>query len=144
MKSIRILLVEDNEGDILLTQEALEESQFISSIDVARNGKEALDHLMRKDAYQYANQPDLILLDINLPIKSGHEVLTEIKTNDLLKHIPVVMLTTSSSESDINKAYKNHANSYISKPVEIDGFTQVLERIEQFWFSIVSLPTIRN
>jgi CheY-like chemotaxis protein len=143
-KLIRILLVEDNEGDIVLTQEALEDSQFINTVDVARNGQEALDHLMKKEAYEKAVQPDLILLDINLPIRSGHEVLSEIKTNDLLKHIPVVMLTTSSSENDINRAYYNHANCYISKPVEIEEFVNVIEGIEQFWFSIVSLPTNRN
>jgi len=142
MKPIRILLVEDSEGDIVLTQEALEDSKFINIIDVARNGKEALDHLMKKEGYEDAIQPDLILLDINLPIKNGHEVLTEIKANQLLKQIPVIVLTTSSSENDINKAYLNHANCYISKPVEISAFMKAIEKVEQFWFSIVSLSSI--
>jgi CheY-like chemotaxis protein len=140
MKPIRILLVEDNEGDIVLTQEALEDSKFINMVDVARNGREALDHLNKNEGYESAVLPDLILLDINLPIMSGHEVLSEIKTNEELKQIPVIMLTTSSADSDINKAYHNHANCFISKPVEINEFMEAISGIEQFWFSIVSLP----
>lgn len=140
MKPIRILLVEDNEGDIILTQEALEDSNFIKSVDVVRNGREAMDFLLKEGGFANSLRPDLILLDVNLPIKSGHEVLTEIKANDRLKHIPVVMLTTSSSEKDINKAYKNHANCYISKPVEMKEFIEAISGIEQFWFNIVSLP----
>ena len=143
-KPIRILLVEDNEGDIVLTQEALEDSKFINTVDVARNGREALDHLLKKAGYEDAVQPDLILLDINLPIKSGHEVLSEIKANDVLKHIPVVMLTTSSSKNDIAKAYNNHVNCYISKPVEIDEFMSAIAGFEQFWFNIVSLPSSKR
>ncbi len=139
-KPIRILLVEDNEGDIILTQEALEDSKFINTVDVARNGREALDHLMKNEGYEDAILPDLILLDINLPIMSGHEVLSEIKNNEELKQIPVIMLTTSSADSDINKAYHNHANCFISKPVEINEFMEAISGIEQFWFSIVSLP----
>jgi len=144
MRPIRILLVEDNEGDIVLTQEALEDSKFINTIDVARNGQEALDYLIKEEDYKKSLQPDLILLDINLPIKSGHEVLAEIKNNDELKQIPVVMLTTSSAASDINKAYRNHANCFISKPVEINEFMQAISGIELFWFSIVSLPSINQ
>jgi len=142
MKPIRILLVEDSEGDIVLTQEALEDSKLINNIDVARNGKEALDHLKKKDGYEDAIQPDLILLDINLPIKNGHEVLAEVKADQLLKQIPVIVLTTSSSKNDINKAYLNHANCYISKPVEINAFMKAIEKVEQFWFSVVSLASI--
>jgi len=141
MKSIRILLVEDNEGDILLTQEALEDSKFINQVDVARNGREALDFLFKEQQFTEAVQPDLILLDINLPIISGHEVLAKIKSNEQLEQIPVIMLTTSSAKTDINKAYHNHANCFISKPVEINEFMQAISGIEQFWFSIVSLPS---
>ncbi len=144
MKQVRILLVEDNEGDIILTLEALEESKFSNIVDVARNGQEALDHLLKKTGYEKAIRPDLILLDINLPIKSGHEVLSEIKTNEQLKQIPVIMLTTSSSEKDINKAYGNHVNCYICKPVEINEFIDVIEGIENFWFNISSVATYRK
>ena len=141
MKQVRILLVEDNEGDIVLTLEALEESKFSSIVDLARNGQQALDHLLRNEGYEQAAQPDLILLDINLPLVSGHEVLSEIKTNEQLKHIPVIMLTTSSSAKDIKKAYGNHANCYICKPAEINDFVHVIEGIEHFWFSICSLQS---
>ena len=144
MKPIRILLVEDNEGDIVLTTEALEDSKIINEVDVARNGREALDHLMKKRGYEEAILPDLILLDINLPIMSGHEVLLEIKNDKNLNSIPVIMLTTSSSDTDIKKAYHNHANCFISKPVEIDEFMTAISGIEQFWFSIVSLPRDQN
>ncbi|ADR22252.1 two-component system response regulator [Marivirga tractuosa] len=143
-KRIHILLVEDNEGDIVLTQEALEENKFINTVDVARNGREALDYLMKNEGYEDAIQPDLILLDINLPIMSGHEVLSEIKNNEELKQIPVIMLTTSSAATDINKAYNNHANCFISKPVEINEFMEAISGIEQFWFSIVSLPRVKK
>jgi len=142
MKSIRILLVEDNEGDIILTKEAFEESKLTNTLDVARNGKEALDFLLKKNGYENAEQPDLILLDINMPIKNGHQVLAEIKADDVLRHIPVIMLTTSSSASDVNKAYQNHANCYIKKPVDMNEFIQAIARIEQFWFNIVSLPQV--
>ncbi|WKK83004.2 response regulator [Marivirga arenosa] len=144
MKNIHILLVEDNEGDIILTQEALEDSKFINTVDVARNGKEAIDYLKRSEGYSKALEPDLILLDINLPIMSGHEVLLEIKNDEKLKHIPVIMLTTSSSDTDINKAYDNHANCYISKPVDIDEFMKAVAGIEHFWFSIVRLPNVKS
>lgn len=140
MKSIHILLVEDNEGDIILTQEAFEESQFISTIEVAKNGKEALNILLQKEGYEDRKEPDLVLLDINLPIKSGHEVLQEIKSFESKKHIPIIMLTTSSSQSDIDLAYLHHANSYVSKPVEIQGFMKAIASIEQFWFNTASLP----
>lgn len=144
MKSIRILLVEDNEGDIVLTKEAFEESKLTNKLDVARNGKEALDFLLKKNGYENAEQPDLILLDINMPIKNGHQVLQEIKADDVLRHIPVIVLTTSSSTTDVNKAYQNHANCYIKKPVDMDEFMQAITRIEQFWFDIVSLPQVNT
>jgi CheY-like chemotaxis protein len=144
MTPIRILLVEDNEGDIVLTQEAREDSKFIDTVDVVRNGREALNHLVKEKGYEMAVQPDLILLDINLPIKNGHEVLLEIKTNEELKPIPVIMPTTSSSKNDIAKAYYNYANSYISKPVEINEFISTIAGFEQFWFSIASLPLFKR
>jgi CheY-like chemotaxis protein len=144
MKSIRILLVEDNEGDIVLTKEAFEESKLTNKLVVARNGKEALDFLLKKNGYENAEQPDLILLDINMPIKNGHQVLQEIKADDVLRHIPVIVLTTSSSTTDVNKAYQNHANCYIKKPVDMDEFMQAITRIEQFWFDIVSLPQVNT
>jgi CheY-like chemotaxis protein len=132
--------VEDNEGDIVLTTEALEESKIINSISVARNGKEALDYIFRKNGFEEAKKPDLVLLDINLPLKNGHEVLQEIKTSESTKHIPVIMLTTSSSERDISLSYQHHANCYISKPVEISQFIEAIAQIGHFWFNIVSLP----
>ncbi|WP_375579841.1 response regulator [Marivirga tractuosa] len=144
MKSIHILLVEDNEGDIILTQEAFEESKFINTMDVAKNGKEALNILLQKEGYENRKEPDLVLLDINLPIKSGHEVLQEIKSIESKRHIPIIMLTTSSSQNDIDLAYLHHANCYVTKPVEIKGFMEAISSIEDFWFNIVSLPNRRK
>lgn len=140
MKTIHILLVEDNEGDILLTTEAFEDSRIRNTISVARDGKEALDYVFRREGFEKAVAPGLILLDINLPLKNGHEVLQKLKSNDATMHIPVVMLTTSSSERDISLSYRHHANCYISKPVEISKFIEAISQIESFWINIVSLP----
>jgi len=140
MKSVDILLVEDNEGDIVLTTEALEESKIINTINIVRNGKEAIDYVFNEGNYKHVSPPDLILLDVNLPLKSGHEVLTIIKGDERTKHIPVIMLTTSSSERDINLSYKNYVNCYITKPVELTDFFDAVTSIEQFWFNIVKLP----
>lgn len=140
MKPIRILLIEDNEGDILLTTEALTEGRVVNEVDVARDGGAALDFLHKRGEYSRAQTPDLILLDVNLPKKDGHEVLRSIKNEPALKTIPVVMLTTSSAASDILKAHKNHANCYITKPVEIEDFISTVAGIENFWISIVKLP----
>lgn len=140
MKTIHILLVEDNEGDILLTTEAFEDSRIRNTISVARDGKEALDYVFRREGFEKAVAPGLILLDINLPLKNGHEVLQKLKSNDATMHIPVVMLTTSSSERDISLSYSHHANCYISKPVEISKFIEAISQIESFWINIVSLP----
>ncbi|MEN9441805.1 MAG: hypothetical protein RLZ33_1882 [Bacteroidota bacterium] len=139
MKNVHILLVEDNEGDILLTVEALEEGRIANVIEVARDGQEALNKL--QNDFVDKKLPDLILLDINLPKMNGHEVLEKLKKDDDLKHIPVIMLSTSSSEMDIMKSYNNHANCFITKPVEIKDFVKAIESIEDFWFSIVKLPT---
>tara|TARA_R100000152_G_C6661529_1_gene100303 strand:- start:108 stop:539 length:432 start_codon:yes stop_codon:yes gene_type:complete len=140
MKSIHLLLVEDNEGDILLTQEAFEESKFVHTMQVAKNGKEALNILLQRDGYENSKEPDLVLLDINLPIKSGHEVLQEIKSVKSKRHIPIVVFSTSSSQRDIDLAYLYNANCYVTKPVEIKDFMEAISSIEQFWFSIASLP----
>jgi len=143
MRGIHILLVEDNEGDILLTTEALQEGKVINKVSVVRDGEEALDFLNQEGKYQSAESPDLILLDVNLPRKNGHEVLQYVKSSDRIKHIPVIMLTTSSSDRDIKMSYRNHANCYITKPVESDSFLNVVASIENFWISIVKLPTIK-
>ncbi|SEI74070.1 CheY chemotaxis protein or a CheY-like REC (receiver) domain [Dyadobacter koreensis] len=143
MKSIHILLVEDNEGDILLTTEALLEGKTVNKVSVVRDGEQALDFLNQKRKFVSADAPDLILLDVNLPRKNGHEVLHYIKTNEKLKHIPVIMLTTSSSDTDINKSYSNHANCYITKPVESESFLNVVSTIENFWINVVKLPSAK-
>lgn len=139
MKSVHILLVEDNEGDILLTTEALEEHKLIDTISVVKNGQEALDFVFQKGAYQNVKMPDLILLDINLPLKSGHEVLQIIKHDPIVRHIPVIMLSTSSSEKDIKTAYSHYANCYITKPVDVNQFMDAIACIEHFWLDVVSL-----
>lgn len=140
MKPIHILLVEDNEGDILLTIDAFEEGKISNNISVVKDGNEAVDFLTQTGKYITSELPDLILLDINLPKKNGHEVLHFIKTTDDLKQIPVIMLTTSSSESDIAKAYKNFVSCYITKPIDVNDFLIAISKIEDFWFSIVTLP----
>jgi CheY-like chemotaxis protein len=140
MNPIHILLVEDNEADILLTKEALNDLKIIVNLSTVNDGEKALDFLEKKGDYVSADTPDLILLDVNLPKKNGHEVLQFIKENNLYKHIPVIMLTTSSSEMDINLAYKNHANCFITKPIEVKDFLNVIASIENFWISLVKLP----
>ncbi|WP_264520561.1 response regulator [Flavobacterium sp. N1994] len=140
MKAINILLIEDNEGDILLTQEALGESKIINTINVVKDGKLAIDFLTLKEPFQDEELPNLILLDINLPKKNGHEVLQYIKESAKYRHIPVIMLTTSSSEKDINKAYNNYVNCFITKPVDVNEFMLAVTKIESFWISIVQLP----
>lgn len=142
MKQVHILLVEDNEGDILLTTEALDEGKITNNLSVVKNGKSAIDFIFKRGDYKEVNSPDLILLDINLPLKNGHEVLEVIKTNDKTKHIPVIMLTTSSSENDIKLAYKHHANCYITKPIEVEDFIKAVASIEEFWFNLVLLPKV--
>lgn len=143
-KEIHILLVEDNEGDIVLTTEALEEGKIKNTFSVVRDGWEAIQYLEKKEGYEDAEEPDLVLLDINLPKMNGHKVLKHIKNNKDLKHIPVIMLTTSSDESDVIKSYENHSNCYITKPVDINRFLEVIASIENFWISIVQLPPRHN
>ncbi|MEX1190474.1 MAG: response regulator [Brumimicrobium sp.] len=140
MKNIHILLVEDNDGDILLTTDALEERKIVNKVSVVKNGKDAIDFLFKTGEYKDAETPDLVLLDINLPLKNGHEVLKQIKSDDRTKQTPVIMLTTSSSQRDIDLSYSFHANCYITKPVDMEDFLNALLTIENFWLSIVRLP----
>lgn len=145
MKAVNILLVEDNDGDILLTREAFYEAKLQNEIAVVKDGEAALDYLFRRDRHKDDNDwilPDMILLDINLPKISGLEVLAEIKRDERLKVIPVIMLTTSENEKDIMASYKYYANCYITKPVDLNKFLEVVKTIENFWISIVKLPPI--
>ncbi|MEW6734201.1 MAG: response regulator [Acidobacteriota bacterium] len=139
-KPIEILLVEDNPGDVRLTKEALKEAKVYNNLSVAMDGIEALEYLHKKGRYTNAVTPDLILLDLNLPKKDGREVLEEIKNDQRLRRIPVVVLTTSDAEQDIIKTYHLHANCYITKPVDLEKFITVVESIENFWLTIVKLP----
>ncbi|MEO7046782.1 MAG: response regulator [Ferruginibacter sp.] len=140
MKKAHILLVEDNEGDIFLTKEALEESKITNKISVLKNGSDVMDFLKKTERFPYAQTPDLILLDLNLPKKNGLEVLLEIKESEAFKMIPVVMLTTSSSEEDIVESYKRKVNCFITKPVDAESFLKVILATENFWVQIVTLP----
>lgn len=138
--AIEILLVEDNPGDARLTLEAFKEGKVINNVTVVRDGVEALAYLRRQEPYANARQPDLVLLDLNLPRKDGREVLAEIKADEHLRKIPVVVLTTSTAEEDIARAYSSHANCYISKPVDLNQFLRVAHSIESFWLNFVRLP----
>ncbi len=140
-KPIEILLVEDNPGDIRLTREALKESKMLINLEVVTDGVEALKFLHKDGKYKAKIMPDLILLDLNLPKKNGRQVLAEIKADDRLKIIPVVILTTSRNEEDILATYGNHANCYITKPIDLDQFITVVAKIEEFWLTTVRLPT---
>jgi len=143
-RPIEILLVEDNPGDVRLTLEALKEGKVLNHMSVAVDGVEAMAFLRREGRFAGAPHPDLILLDLNLPKKDGREVLDDIKRDDRLKHIPVVILTTSQAEQDIVKSYELHANCYIAKPVDLDQFISVVKSIEDFWLSVVKLPSEGN
>jgi len=140
MKSIEILLVEDNPGDVDLAREALANNKVRNNLSVVGDGEAALACLRRQGKYANAPRPDLILLDLNLPKKDGREVLAEIKADDDLKRIPVVILTTSQAEEDILKSYNLHANCYITKPIDLIQFLKVVQAIEDFWLTIVRLP----
>lgn len=135
MNPINILLVEDNEGDILLTQDALLEGMITKEVQVVKDGWEAIQYLDKNGIYSLASTPDLILLDINLPKLNGFEVLKKIRSTVATKDIPVVMLSTSCSENDIKKCSKSHANCYISKPVDADDYKKVIDLIKSFWLS---------
>jgi chemotaxis family two-component system response regulator Rcp1 len=140
-KIVDILLVEDNPGDVRLTQEALQEGKVRINMFSVTDGAEAMDFLLRRGRYPRAFRPDLILLDLNLPRKSGFEVLDEIKLDEDLKSIPVVVLTTSQAEEDIVKSYTLHANAFITKPVDLIQFLSIVKSIEDFWLEIVKLPS---
>jgi len=139
-KVAEILLVEDNPGDVRLTLEAFKEGKMINNLNVVKNGVEAMAFLQREGEYADAPQPDIILLDLNMPKMDGREVLAEIKKDDSLKHIPVIVLTTSEAEQDIFKSYDLHANCYITKPVDLDQFNTVVKSIKDFWLGVVKLP----
>jgi len=137
---IDILLVEDNPGDIDLAREALDMGKLHNTLHVVQDGMAAMDFLRKKGKYETSPRPDLIILDLNLPKKDGRQVLAEIKEDEGLKRIPVVILTTSSAEEDILKTYNLHANCYITKPIDLLQFLRVVQSIEEFWLSIVVLP----
>ncbi len=137
---IEILLVEDNPGDVRLTREALRDAKVRNNMETVADGVEAMAFLRKEGRYSSSIRPDLILLDLNLPKKSGLEVLKEVKTDEDLRRIPIVVLTTSQAEQDIVKSYDLHANAYIAKPVELTQFVSVVKAIEDFWLEIVRLP----
>jgi chemotaxis family two-component system response regulator Rcp1 len=139
-KPVDILLVEDNPGDVRLTKEALRDAKVCNKIFVAKDGVEAMEFLRKEGSFADMPMPDIILLDLNLPRKDGREVLAEIKRDPKLKHIPVAILTSSKADEDILKAYNFHANCYITKPVDINGFVHIMHSLEEFWFTIVKLP----
>ena len=140
VRPVDILLVEDNPGDVRLTKEALKDAKVLNEIYIAKDGVEALEFLHRKGKFSNVPLPDLILLDLNLPKKDGREVLAEIKEDPILKHIPVVVLTTSKADEDIIKTYNLHANAYITKPVDLNRFAEIIHVLNEFWFTIVKLP----
>lgn len=140
LQPVEILLVEDSPTDVLLAREALEYSKIVNNLHVVTDGVEALAFLRKEGTHQNAPRPGLILLDLNLPKKDGRQVLDEIKTDEKLKRIPVVVLTTSRSEADVMRAYGLHANCYIVKPVDFEKFAEVMTKLENFWFAVVTLP----
>ena len=139
--SIDILVVEDNSGDARLIKEVLNEHKIFNTLFIVNDGVEAMNFLLNKGKYKDSPKPDLIILDLNLPKKDGREVLAEIKESNDLKHIPVVIMTISQAEADILKSYNLHANCYVTKPIDLDQFIKVIKSIEEFWFSIVKLPS---
>lgn len=139
-QTIDVLMVEDNPGDVRLTQEALRDAKININMSVVSDGMQAMAFLHHEPPYLDSPEPDLILLDLNLPLKSGFEVLAEIKQDERLKVIPVVILTSSQAERDIVKSYNLYANAYVTKPVDLDQFIKVVQAIEDFWFEIVKLP----
>jgi len=137
---VNILLVEDNPGDVRLIQEVFQDGKIFNTLAVTRDGEEAIDYLHQQGDYKNTSRPDLILLDLNLPKKNGTEVLAEIKTDADLMRIPVIILTASKAEEDIARAYNHHANCYLTKPIDLNQFINVVQEIKTFWLSIVQLP----
>jgi len=141
IEPFEILLVEDNPGDVFLTQEAFREGRLAHHLSVVEDGEEAMRFLRREGKHSNAPQPDLILLDLNLPKKDGRELLGEVKTDPELRQIPVIVLTTSKAEQDVARAYKLHANCYLTKPIQMDDFLKTIRSVEEFWLSVVRLPS---
>jgi len=139
-KTVEVLLAEDNPGDVMLTKKALKRGKLANNLHVVTDGVEALDYLRQNGEYEDVPRPDLILLDLNMPRKDGQDVLKELKDDDELRTIPVVVLTSSESEEDIAKSYELNANAYLTKPVDFDGFIEIVNRLENFWFKVVKLP----
>jgi two-component system, chemotaxis family, response regulator Rcp1 len=139
-RPVEILLVEDNPGDARLTQEALREGKIRNNLSHVKDGVEALSFLRREKGFESAPTPDIVLLDLNLPKKDGRQVLSEMKHDDGLKSIPVVVLTTSEAEQDVLRSYELHANCYITKPVDLEKFIAIVRAIEDFWLAVVKLP----
>jgi CheY-like chemotaxis protein len=144
IKLVDILVVEDNAGDARLIREVLNEDRLYSNLTIVKDGVEALDYLHNRGNYKNVPKPDLIILDLNLPRKDGREVLSEIKSDEELKHIPIVIMTISQAEEDILKSYNLHANCFITKPIDLNQFIKVVRSIEDFWFTIVKLPPKRD
>lgn len=139
-RPLSVLLVEDDPGDVLIAQEAMAAGQLSTTLDVVNDGREAIAYLRRENGYASARRPDLILLDLNLPRMSGHEVLAEVKNDPQLRRIPVVVLTTSQAHEDIAKSYDLHASVHVSKPVDFDDFAGVVKQIDEFFGNIAELP----
>ncbi|MFK7810366.1 MAG: response regulator [Saprospiraceae bacterium] len=141
LRPIEILLVEDNEADIVLTKNALKTLKLQNNLSICRNGEEALNFLNKTGEFEDAIRPDLVLMDLNMPKLNGIEALEKIKTNPEISMIPVIILSTSSAEKDVISSYKHHANSYIKKPIDFMKFLEVVQQIENYWFSIVKTPS---
>ena len=139
-KPVEILLAEDNPGDVMLTKKALEQGKVANNLHVVTDGVEALEYLRQEGEYADEPRPDLVLLDLNMPRKDGQDVLEELQDDPDLRRIPVVVLTSSESEEDIAKSYELNANAYLTKPVDFDGFIDIVNRMENFWFKVVKLP----
>jgi chemotaxis family two-component system response regulator Rcp1 len=140
-RPVEILLVDDNPADVALTQEAFQEGKLVNNLSVVNDGVDAMDFLRKRGQYASVPTPDIILLDLNMPRKDGREVLAEIKADDVLKYIPVVIMTVSKDDKDIFESYRLHANCYIKKPVKFSEFIEIVRTLENFWFSVVTLPT---
>jgi two-component system response regulator len=140
VRPIEVLLVEDDEGDVLMTREALAEGKVLNRLSVVNDGVEAVEYLRQNGEYNDASRPDLILLDLNLPKKDGRQVLEEVKADESLRRIPVIVLTTSAADEDVLRSYNLHANAYVTKPVDFDRFVDVIRQIDDFFISVVRLP----
>jgi len=140
VRPIEVLLVEDDEGDVLMTREALDEGKVFNRLNVVGDGVEAIAYLRREKPYAEVTRPDLVLLDLNLPKRDGRQVLEEVKADPDLRRIPIVVLTTSEAEEDVLRSYGLHANAYVTKPVDFDRFVEVIRQIDDFFISVVRLP----